>query len=68
MILARPRVSSSGERPHDCAFSKATLVIADVRGTLVTEDKVLETQHEGFARVVERFVLHRASPLRQSAR
>jgi hypothetical protein len=34
MIFARPRVSSSGERPHDCAFSKAMLlVIADVDGT-----------------------------------
>jgi hypothetical protein len=68
MILARPRVGSSGERPHDCAFSKATLVIADVDGTLVTQDKVLKTQHEGFAKLVERFVLHRAPPLRQSAR
>src|SRR6478735_6308167 len=34
MILARPRVRNSGERPHDCAFSKAMLlVIADVDST-----------------------------------
>jgi hypothetical protein len=47
---------------------QGTLVIADVDGTLVTEDKVLKTQHEGFAKEVERFFLHRAPPLRQSAR
>ena len=68
MILARPRVSSSGERPHDCAFSKAMLLVIAMSTALVTEDKVLNTQHEGFAKLVERFVLHRAPPLRQSAR